>query len=265
MILPNEKELYLDDHKYLFKYDIKDMHSPDVYSFWRIHYTNRIKNIIDVVLEFSSGKVVLEIGCSQANISLLLAEKGFTNVALDINHNFLTYSRMKREFGTMLYVCGDGIQPPFREGVFDIIIAGEILEHIAYPELFLKEIKKLVKFKGLLIITTPNGSSLFSRLRTFEEISDHREEIIDMQYGPDGSYHLFAFTFNELKKVIEEANLKIVKAEYQNTIFLNRFSYMFYKFFPMNIVLLLERLFSKIPFINRYYCQNLFLMVQLEE
>jgi len=50
---------------------------------------------------------------------------------------------------------------------YDIIIAVEIIEHIENPFHFIREISKIIKINGVLIITTPNILSLSSRFRYF--------------------------------------------------------------------------------------------------
>lgn len=42
----------------------------------------------------------------------------------------------------------------------EVLIAGELIEHLDQPGAFLEAVKVLVEPKGLLVLTTPNGSSL---------------------------------------------------------------------------------------------------------
>lgn len=43
----------------------------------------------------------------------------------------------------------------FEDGMFDIIISSDVIEHLNEPDTFLEEIKRLIKSKGFLIIGTP--------------------------------------------------------------------------------------------------------------
>jgi len=49
---------------------------------------------------------------------------------------------------------------PFKNNSFDTIVAGEIIEHLKEPCRFLKEIKRILKKNGKLILTTPNSQML---------------------------------------------------------------------------------------------------------
>lgn len=46
---------------------------------------------------------------------------------------------------------------PFNNNTFDIVVLTEVLEHIEKDELALKEISRVLKHNGKLILTTPNG------------------------------------------------------------------------------------------------------------
>ncbi len=47
---------------------------------------------------------------------------------------------------------------------YDIIVAVEILEHLENPWHFLRNLRKLLKPNGLLVISTPNGDSYLDRI-----------------------------------------------------------------------------------------------------
>ena len=52
----------------------------------------------------------------------------------------------------------------FKKSNYDLIIALEIIEHLENPWLFLKEIYKVLKKNGILILSTPNSDSTLDRL-----------------------------------------------------------------------------------------------------
>ena len=45
---------------------------------------------------------------------------------------------------------------------YDVIVAGELIEHLSKPGIFLENCKKFLKEKGRLIITTPNAWCYFN-------------------------------------------------------------------------------------------------------
>jgi 2-polyprenyl-3-methyl-5-hydroxy-6-metoxy-1,4-benzoquinol methylase len=53
---------------------------------------------------------------------------------------------------------------PFESGSFDVVFAGEIIEHLIDTDSFLKECRRMLVQSGRLIVTTPNLASLGRRL-----------------------------------------------------------------------------------------------------
>lgn len=53
---------------------------------------------------------------------------------------------------------------PFKNNLFDTIVAGEVIEHLHKPEIFVKESNRVLKIGGTAIITTPNRDSFINRV-----------------------------------------------------------------------------------------------------
>lgn len=52
----------------------------------------------------------------------------------------------------------------FPEKKFDIVYAGEIIEHLYNPDFFLEEINRILKDNGFLVLSTPNLLAWFNRI-----------------------------------------------------------------------------------------------------
>lgn len=52
---------------------------------------------------------------------------------------------------------------PFKSNTFDLVMATEFLEHITRPDLLAKEINRVIKKKGTIIISLPNEQAYGSR------------------------------------------------------------------------------------------------------
>lgn len=95
---------------------------------------------------------------------------------------------------------------PLPENKFDYVLSLETLEHVPDPLLFLKEVKRVLKKGGVLVMSAPPATSEY--LRKFYELffSDHGE-------GP----HKFPASWT-VKKLLSQADLKLIK--HKGTIFL---------------------------------------------
>jgi 2-polyprenyl-6-hydroxyphenyl methylase/3-demethylubiquinone-9 3-methyltransferase len=121
----------------------------------------RCRERIAWITQRASGPRVLDVGCSQGIVSILLARRGLECLAVDIAEPQIRYARQ---------ALAD--EPPaVRErirfeltdvrridcGPFDTAILGEVLEHDDNPEKLLAVVKDLVRPEGKVIITVPYG------------------------------------------------------------------------------------------------------------
>ena len=95
---------------------------------------------------------------------------------------------------------------PFPDNSFDLIVAGEIIEHIYNTDFFVQEIHRLLKPKGRLLISTPNIASLGRRLYLLLGISPLLEDNLARE-GTAG--HVRYFTFNRLNKLITDNKFRL--------------------------------------------------------
>jgi ubiquinone/menaquinone biosynthesis C-methylase UbiE len=97
---------------------------------------------------------------------------------------------------------------PFPNNHFDCCSAAEIIEHINNVEKLLGEIYRVLKPNGYLILTTPNRSSLIAKFdRLIGRFMSNGE-----WKGHDFK-HVNIYDSNKIKKIIEDAEFKIIKSE----------------------------------------------------
>lgn len=93
---------------------------------------------------------------------------------------------------------------PEEMGKFDLVLACEVIEHVAHGEDFVRHLKKFLNPGGKLMITTPNGAYFRSKLPTYSQIRDF-SELESKQFQPDADGHLYLYTQEELEKVLRSA------------------------------------------------------------
>ena len=187
------------DFEYLRRNDLREIDNPDPDDPRRFRYLDRMQAVLRLARGTPLPARVLEVGAAQANVSLLLAEAGYVTVALDLRLDFVRYARAKWERGRFAGVVGDAQRLPFRAGAFDVVIVGELVEHVADPAALLAEASRLLAPGGLLIVTTPNAQCVGTREPTFTAYQHARRNgaaVIGSGVGEDD--HLFALTRREL-------------------------------------------------------------------
>jgi len=127
------------------------------------YYTNKAdQERIKIVLKLiGRGKKVLDLACYNGYIGEKLIANDNVVYGLDASE-LAVKSSIKRGLNAKVADVEKGL--PFEDHSFDLVFAGEIIEHIIDTDFLLEEIKRVLKPKGELVITTPNVASLDRRL-----------------------------------------------------------------------------------------------------
>lgn len=124
-------------------------------------YTNnvgidtRMKAILKMMPN-GKGKL-LDVGCSDGDISRLFLEKGYDVHGVDISEKAL---KKANERGIKVIKADITKRLPYSDTEFDVVFCGEVLEHVLDPMFLLKEIHRILKSHGIFIFTVPNISML---------------------------------------------------------------------------------------------------------
>ena len=72
-------------------------------------------------------------------------------------------------------VCDLDKKLPIKDKTYDFVICTEVLEHTLYPREIIKEIKRITKENGFIIITLPNEYNFYLRLKFLLGIQNNCE------------------------------------------------------------------------------------------
>jgi SAM-dependent methyltransferase len=114
-----------------------------------------------LVAAIGRGKRVLDLGCRSGALTRHFLD-GNSVVGLDVDPSALVKA------------AALGIEPvqanveeplPFDDASFDVVVAGELLEHLQFPDALVGEIQRVLRSGGLLAGSVPNAFRVQSRLR----------------------------------------------------------------------------------------------------
>ncbi len=95
---------------------------------------------------------------------------------------------------------------PVKDGSLDIISGLLVIEHLVDPEFFIKEMRRILKKDGLLILSTPNMNSLGSRLRIlFGRLPLEYGSVYSMRWG----HHVRLFNKGIFRKLFEKNGFRV--------------------------------------------------------
>lgn len=107
------------------------------------------------------GKRVLDLGCRSGALTRHFLE-GNEVVGLDVDPAALA----KAEALGIQPVLANVDEPlPFEDASFDAVVAGELLEHLQFPDALVAEIARVLRPGGVLAGSVPNAFRLQGRLR----------------------------------------------------------------------------------------------------
>ncbi len=156
---------------------------------------------------------VLEIGCADGSFLRTLEQNNFEAVGIDIAESAITQARAD---GLEAQVCNTETGIDFKDAEFDAVIACEIIEHLYDTDFFLKEIKRVLKPNGTVIISTPNLASLKNRFRLLFGLYPRYSEY---RLGDDTSGHIRNYTPRVLKKQLIANGFSLSKILAPNILF----------------------------------------------
>jgi SAM-dependent methyltransferase len=242
---------------YLRRCDEREIDNPDRDDPRRFRYLERMHEVLRLARTMPPPARVAEIGAAQANVSLILAEAGYTVVAVDLRLDFIRYARAKWEHGRFAGAVGDAFQLPFRAAAFDIVIVGELVEHVAEPGALLGEAARLLAPGGLLIVTTPNGRCVGSREPTFGDFQRARAQGgVPAECGPGQDDHLFALSLPELLGLLP-ADLRPIHRAYAVSRLLNSRSHPVVRRLLGDVPAWLQRGAARLPVLGERLSQQL--------
>jgi 2-polyprenyl-3-methyl-5-hydroxy-6-metoxy-1,4-benzoquinol methylase len=111
------------------------------------------------------NKKVLDMGCRDGILTRHFIEKNEVT-GLDIDKQALEACRENLNIETKW--ADFSLQIPIPTSSFDVVVAGEVIEHLPYPEITISEISRILKPEGLFIGSVPNSYHLKNRLRVLK-------------------------------------------------------------------------------------------------
>jgi 2-polyprenyl-3-methyl-5-hydroxy-6-metoxy-1,4-benzoquinol methylase len=157
-----------------------------------------------LALAGSPGRV-LDVGCSTGYLARRLVERGAVVVGIDSDERAAAEARAVCE--EVLVGDVETMPLPFSEGSFDVVLCGDVIEHLREPEQFLTRMRSLIRPGGRIVLTTPNVANWAMRLGLLAGRWRYTDRgILDRT-------HLHMFTKKTLTETLGRAGYRIVELD----------------------------------------------------
>ncbi|MCX7013923.1 MAG: class I SAM-dependent methyltransferase [Candidatus Sumerlaeota bacterium] len=129
-------------------------------------------------LKGREGARILDVGCQSGHISAHLCELGFVPSGTDISKTHIDRARANYPHIPFFSPTEDG-KLPVSHGSFDIVWAGDVIEHVYDIDMFLREINRILKMGGKLFLSTPSHTKAKNLLIALFRFDKH----FDVEWG----------------------------------------------------------------------------------
>ncbi len=184
-----------------------------------------------------TNKIVLDAGCATGVNGTYLLNKGIAKKVYGIEIDSAMAEEAKTNYEKVFIesLDDDKIFDELKGIQFDVIICGDILEHLNNPWNVLKKFSEMLNVNGIIIISLPNAQHIDVFIHLFMKNTWplNTRGIFDKT-------HKRFFTFSDMKNLIDDADLKIIKVN-RNFRFRDKLN----SRFPVH-GLILKKLFKKL-------------------
>ena len=186
---------------------IKEHYQEDYYKEWLEKQMKRRipmwRKRLKELLKYRQSGHLLDVGFGSGTFLRLAKESGFEVYGTEISEYACRY--VKETYGIEVF-RGDLEEARFPPTRFDVVTLWHALEHLPDPMGTLKEIHRILKKDGLLVVAVPNLNNIITRVLYFlakgkklKLFSIHAKEL-----------HLWHFSPRSLSRLLKEAGYVIL-------------------------------------------------------
>jgi ubiquinone/menaquinone biosynthesis C-methylase UbiE len=160
---------------------------------------------------------ILDLGCGNGRLSELFRVKAVDYYGVDFSQKLIDIARER--YPHLKFQVADALNLPFPSNFFDKVFSIAVLHHIPSKELrlqFLKETKRILRPKGLVILSVWNFSFFKNLNFLIKSISLKFRKNMDfgdafILWGNDLLRYVHVFSEKEIKSLFQKSGFKIVE------------------------------------------------------
>jgi SAM-dependent methyltransferase len=152
-------------------------------------------NILTKSREYTDGRKLLEVGIGKGELAAVALELGYDVTLVEIDEDS---GQIVADMLNTPVICTDFLQYQTEEK-FDVIIMGDVLEHVTDPHAAMDKARELLADGSVIWLSTPNFESSFTKIMKFND---------PMFMEP---YHITWFNKRGIEALLDDCGLKIIE------------------------------------------------------
>ncbi|MCW4051990.1 MAG: class I SAM-dependent methyltransferase [Candidatus Bathyarchaeota archaeon] len=169
------------------------------YTDFGIVRTQKARMMSRVISKYKKRGKILDVGCAAGYFLKVMKERGYEVRGVEVSKIFADFA--KNSYGLSVF-CGDVNQARFANENFDIVTMFDVLSHLRTPSKDLKEINRILKVGGLLILETGNKGEFRSK--------ESVEKWSDSWGSPE---HLFHYSKKALMILLQKTGFAVLEID----------------------------------------------------
>lgn len=150
----------------MIKEPFKNVWTPsmarEINTYWDTSVVERAIHIIETVGIMQSchpGYSILEVGCGTGHIYQFL-KQGSIGPYTGLDSSQCMLDIFKEKFPNVPLVCGDAQELPFDDKSYDIVVCIEVLRHMQYYDIAVKELVRVAKHTAIFTLEMTQGPDI---------------------------------------------------------------------------------------------------------
>ncbi len=175
---------------------------PNLYK----QYIKEYRRVVLSLVDKDTYTKILDLGCGDEEFTIEIKLKAEANLIWGIDR------KTKKDPNIIKRVSNLEETFPFGDEQFDGVCASQVIEHLSNTDNFIKEIHRVLKPEGYLILSTNNLASWHNILYLILGLQPPCSMVSDEMYGEEiRPRHRRIFTFSSLCKLLKFHGFKIEK------------------------------------------------------
>jgi len=171
----------------------------------RVHPKHLVKNKTPWYVKYlNKNDVVLDVGCANGQHTIKAARYCKKIIGFDVDDNQLGIARQEasqKKINNIELRKSSAEDPfPYPKNFFDKVLFFDVIEHLAKRDLALREINRVLKPDGVLLMAAPNKETSWKKLQAS----------LGLPYFSDPD-HKIEYSKSEIKKILAQHKFKILK------------------------------------------------------